>query len=211
MKNKLIATILFSALILCTLALSAVTLALTAPDWSVTLTAATGIYTNNLTVFGSSPLATPNWNIAYDTTALPNPPTGINSWFLFPSNPAADTLLYTSIMPTSSGATWDYQLQTSGGVSGTTTISWSTTSVVPSGFTVYLMDTTGTTILANMRTTTQYQFTAAAGQLYDFKVVIAPASQLPEYPIGALAAISAGIAALLVYKRKSLPHLNVHF
>ena len=59
MNNKLIATMLFSALILCTLTFSTVTLALT-PDWSVTLTATTDIFSTQA-IFGSSTIGTYNF------------------------------------------------------------------------------------------------------------------------------------------------------
>ena len=145
MNNKLIATMLFSALILCTLTFSTVALALT-PDWSVTLTTTTDIFSTQA-VFGSSTTALTTFDTNFDQLAAPNPPTGLNSWFFFssyPTSPVNEQKLSQSILPTSSGATWDYQIQTIG-VSGTTTITWTTPTVIPSGFNVYLMDTTGTT------------------------------------------------------------------
>ena len=38
---------------------------------------------------------------------------------------------------------------------------------------------------------------------------VIPVNVVPEYPLGALAALAACLAALLIYKRKSFPRLQL--
>lgn len=109
------------------------------------------------------------------------------------------------------GATWDLSIATTTLPSGYTAV-FTPNPITSATGTATLAITTPSTI-----TPSSYSFTVhcsdpsdghPAGNSASTQLAVI-AFALPEYSIGALAALGACFAALLVYKRKSLSHLNI--
>jgi hypothetical protein len=206
MNKKFTSLVLISFFTVGLLSAISVVQAVPAPDWTVQLTATINTFSTNC-VFGVSSSAINGWDQNFDAPIPPSNPAGVSSWFYVSTNPSSPVNLQklsTSII--SSGDVWLYKIKSIDQV-GTVIITWSGTSDIPAGFNIYLQDSSGNT-LANLRTNTQYQFSAESDTTYNFKIQIVPAFPLPEYPLGACLAIGACFAAFVLYKKRgSLPNI----
>jgi hypothetical protein len=185
--------------------ISTVQAAVPPPDWTIQLTSTINSYSSSA-VFGVSSNAINGWDPNYDG-AQPSSITGVSCYFYVSTNsPSFLRSLSTSII--SSGDTWIFRVQ-SVDQDGTMTITWSDLTSLASGFNIFLEDSTGKQ-LVNLRTSTNYQFSADSGTTYSFKIQIVPAFPLPEYPLGAALALGACFAAFTVYKKRgSLPKFSM--
>jgi hypothetical protein len=168
LNNKVKTLVLLSILAIGILATRSTVYSAVPPDWTIKLTATTSSY-SSISTFGLSNSATNGFDLNYDALAYPDPPTGVNSCFFYPNNPTSPVNLQelsTSIVSTDTY--WEYQVRTIG-ISGTTSITWSDASGVPGKYYIYLEDSNGNT-LANLRTDTQYSFSADPNTAYSFKI-----------------------------------------
>jgi hypothetical protein len=162
----------------------------------VSLTASLGGY-DSTTVLGVASDATDGFDIAYDALAPIAPPTGVLSYFYYPSNPSTPVdyrKLSTSIIPPADSMNWTLRI-TPYGLDGTMVLTW--TSIPAQIDQAYIMDSTGTTILADMKLVSQYSYAASDSILAVFRVSV---FVIPEFPIGAIAAVVACFASYGAFK-----------
>lgn len=173
-QDKKTAALLICIVLLCVICLFAVAQSQIGTDWSVKIVAAqshTPPYSADCT-FGVKAGATNSFDSAYDQIAAPSPAVGVNTYFAYPNDPVSlFQKLSTSFIPDSNNLSWTYKVQTLG-VGGAMTLSWpaSDAATVPSGFNIYLADSTGTTNLRDMRSTTSYTFSAEADTTSTFTI-----------------------------------------
>ena len=106
-----------------------------------------------------------------DEIAPPDPLTGINAYFYYPSNPPFQKNLVMSVTGPAASITWPLVVKMVGETGAADiTISWPDISSVPAGYAfLELQDTEGTT-LADMKSFDHYTFSASQGQTYSFQV-----------------------------------------
>jgi len=144
------------------------------PGWDVVLTASKEGY-NDVSEFGVRSDATDDFDPAYDAIDPPPPVSGVVSYFWYPDNTPPPPIDYrklsTSKIPPSSLMTWTYNV-TAIGIDGTMYITWSASEIatIPSEYGVHLHTPQGPII--NMRTVTEYSFTAAEGTTYTFTIYV---------------------------------------
>ena len=143
-------------------------------EWDVVLTASIDVY-SDVSEFGVRVGATEGFDSAYDGVDPPSPPVGVVSYFWYPDNPTTPVdlrKLSVSKIPPSPPMAWTYNV-TPVGIGGTMTIEWSASDIanIPPGYNVYLMDSGGS-VLADMRTVTEYNFTADEDVTYDFTIQV---------------------------------------
>jgi hypothetical protein len=196
--------IILSVILTIFLVTSSIEQASAASDWGVKITATltyTPPYSADCT-FGVKTGATNSFDSTLgDLVAAPSPTEGVGAWFAYPSDPVnLYRKLSTSFIPESGPLSWSYKVQTVG-VEGIMTISWSTSDIatLPSGFNIYLKDSTGTTTLADMKAVTSYSYTASSDSTTTFTIILVPTEVVPEYPIAVAASVIALIACFAAF------------
>jgi len=128
-------------------------------------------YQSNAT-FGVAPDATEGFDEAYDTVAPPDPPTGINSYFILPSAPTQP--LYRSII--ASGNTtyaWYYVVKAISDGQVHIILDEAGLATLPFGYTVTLYGKKGTPLVDMTATQPpQYSYQATAGQVRTFGIIV---------------------------------------
>lgn len=145
-----------------------------ATGWSVSLTSSEQGKAD-VSIFGVNPSATDGFDTAYDQVDPPSPPTGVVSYFWYPSNPTSPVdlrKLSTSIIAPSNLMTWAFIVKPVSLSGGTMEINWThtDTDTIPSDYSVLLLS--GTTTVANMRLATDFFFSAASDTEYPFTVKV---------------------------------------
>jgi hypothetical protein len=170
-----------------------------AVSWQVTITATCGIYSSQTTL-GVASDATDGFDEAYDDPVPPNPQIGVVSEFYYPSNPSTPVdlrRLSTSIIPQSPSMTWTLRV-TPINIDGDMVLTWTT---LPSGYSAYIKNSAGTTILADMTQVTQYTYSSEEGLRITFQVNLV----IPEYPLGIMLALTACFASYGILKTRKYP------
>jgi len=166
------------------------------PAWTVTLSASVGAYKSQPTILGVADNATDGFDTEYDAVLPPPPPTGVESYFWYPTNPSSPVdlrKLSTSIIPPSGNMNWTYKVHTIG-VNGTVLIKWTN---IPPQYNAYMIDSNGT-ILADMTTLTQYSYTQDMDVTITFTM-----NFVPEFPTGLLLIIVALFPLICILKKKT--------
>jgi hypothetical protein len=168
------------------------------PDWQVTITATCQGFSSNA-ILGVASDATDGFDTAYDALVPPNPQVGVVSEFFYPSNPSTPVdqrRLSTSIIPESPSMTWTLRVTPiATNDPSPMVLTWTT---LPSGYSAYIKDSSGATILADMTQVTQYQYSASEGIRITMQVNLV----VPEYPIGIMIAMGACFAGYAVFKKR---------
>jgi hypothetical protein len=81
------------------------------------------------------------------------------------------------------------------GLDGTITLNWTS---IPAQYEAYVMDSTGTTILANMNQLTEYSYSATDSVMAVFRVSF---FVIPEFPIGPMLALAVCFASYGAFRR----------
>jgi hypothetical protein len=195
--KKSISLLIISTLLIVLLASSLASQVKAAGGWRVTITASLSGYTST-TILGVETDATDGFDTDYDQAYPPGePPTGVVSYFYYPSNPSYLQKLSTSVIPESSSMTWTLRVKANG-VTGTMTLSWT---AIPPQYSGYIKDSTGTTTLADMNAVSQYQYEADADIIIVFQVNLV----IPEYPHGILLALTLCFASYGILKIRKHP------
>jgi len=201
-KKKTLPLVMFSILFLVVMASPFVARVYAAPTWTVTLVAKLGAYTGT-TILGVANDATEGFDIAYDAYAPLAPPTGVWSYFWHPSNPSGPPdarRLSTSIIPPAPNMNWTLRV-TPYGLDGTMVLNWTT---IPAQYSAYIMDSTGTTTLADMTQVSEYSYSASDSVMVAYRVNFV----IPEFPIAPMLALALCFASYGVFrslKRVSRP------
>jgi hypothetical protein len=158
-----------------------------AVTWQVTITASCGGYSSN-TVFGVANDATNGYDPAYDALVGVPPGPGVSAVYSH-----LDDVYSTSIKAEAPSITWVLKV-TPFIVSGEMELSWTS---IPSGYSAYIKDSTGTTILADMTSISSYDYSSSASVQVTFQV---NAFVIPEFPIGAIIALTACFVSYGAFK-----------
>jgi hypothetical protein len=119
-----------------------------------------------------------------DEIAPPDPMTGINAYFYYPSNdPSSTRNLIMSVTDPVTSITWPLRVKMVGETGDADiTISWPDISSVPTKYSVLELQDTGNTTLADMRSVDHYTFSASQGLIYNFQIW-AEAEEILEYDL----------------------------
>jgi len=167
-----------------------------AVTWQVTITASCQGY-NSITVLGVASDATDGYDPppAYDVLVGVPPGPGVPAVYSH-----LDDAYSTSIKAEGPSKTWNLKV-TPFVVTGDMQLSWTS---IPPGYSAYIKDSTGTTVLADMNAVSQYTYSSAAGVQVWFQVSFV----IPEFPIAPMLALALCFASYGVFrglKRVSRP------
>ena len=139
--------------------------------WTMTVESAIALVDSTIT-FGLDESATTGFDQGLDSAIPPSPPTGIETYFDYPSNPQFLQELSTSIMPQEYPTTWDYFIH-SIDKTGTLTITWDPTALdtLPENVYAYLLDDLGNT-LANLRLESSFETTITTGETLELQILL---------------------------------------
>ena len=170
-----------------------------AVSWQVTITASCQGYSSE-TILGVASDATDGFDTspAYDALLPPDPPPpSVVSSFYYPSNPAGQRSLTTSIIPESPSMTWTLRVVPHE-LTGDMQLSWTD---IPSGYSGYIKDSTGAITYADMSVVSQYTYSATEEMLVVFQVNLV----IPEYPLGIMLALTVCFASYGILKIRKYP------
>jgi ABC-type sugar transport system substrate-binding protein len=140
-------------------------------DWSVPLAVTSTIGSADVS-FGANSDATDGFD-GYDVPAPPPPMEGVEAYFNYPDNPENKKKLATSIVAPADTIIWPLKVRyiTEGGA-GEVTISWDSTDIdnVPGKYITLELEDAGGSELADMRSETEYTFTADPYVIYSFQI-----------------------------------------
>jgi hypothetical protein len=196
MKRRIASTVIVSAILFALVSSFLAVRVNASTTWTVNLQASLGVYSST-TVLGVASDATDGFDTTYDAIAPIAPPTGVYSYFYYPSNPSTPVdyrKLSTSIIPPSDSMNWTLRIQPFG-LDGTMKLNW--TAIPAQIDQAYIMDSTGTTILANMKLVTEYSYAASDSMMVVFRVSF---FVIPEFPIGAIVAVVACFVSYGAFK-----------
>jgi Divergent InlB B-repeat domain len=118
-----------------------------------------------------------------DEIAPPDPMTGINAYFYYPTNPQFQKNLIMSVTGPAASITWPLVVKMVGETGDADmTISWPDVSSVPAKYVVLELQDTGGSTLADMRSVDHYTFSSSQGQTYNFQIK-AEVEEVPKYDL----------------------------
>jgi hypothetical protein len=188
MKKKVFSLLGISTILALLMVSAFATRVQAAVTWQVTITASCGGYSSN-TVFGVASDATNGYDPAYDVIVSAPPGPGVSAVYSY-----LDDVYSKSIKAEAPSIMWVLNV-TPFVVSGDMHLSWTS---IPSGYSAYIKDSTGTSILADMTSVSEYTYSATAGVLVAFQV---NAFVIPEFPVGAILALAVCFASYGAFRR----------
>lgn len=154
--------------------------------WTVTITASCQGYNSN-TIIGVASDATNGYDPAYDVIVGAPPGGGTSAVW---SN--LDSVYSKSIKAEAGSVTWNLNVEAFV-ISGNMHLSWTS---IPSGYSAYIKDSTGTTVLADMTSVSSYDYSATHDVMVTFQVDFV----IPEFPISAIIALGACFVSYGAFK-----------